>query len=289
MEMAVQNSNYFAQRSAILATKHGKEAVIAPLLDDAFGLIVTVPPAFDSDRFGTFTRDIDRPASQLETARLKALAALDGTDATIAIASEGTFAPHPSLPFLPCDRELVVLIDREHNLELVGETLSTATNFNHTTIATVDTAIAFAKKIGFPSHGLVLMPDPTAKTQPDLVKGICTWDELTAAATRFLATYGRAHLETDMRAMHNPTRMQVIRQATQDLIRKAQSQCPQCHTPGFAIATRTPGLPCELCGSPTQQVLSVQLVCDRCGFAQTQLFPAGVQTADPMVCDYCNP
>jgi hypothetical protein len=38
----------------------------------------------------------------------------------VGIASEGSFGPHPSLPFAALDRELVLLIDRETGLELVG-------------------------------------------------------------------------------------------------------------------------------------------------------------------------
>jgi predicted Zn-ribbon and HTH transcriptional regulator len=281
--------SYFAQRQAILATMHQKEKAIAPLLKQSLDIDVIVPPNFDSDRFGTFTRDVDRPAGQLETARIKALAALEVMAATIAIASEGSFSPHPALPFLPCDRELVVLIDPQNDLEIVGEAISTETNFSHAAIASLEDALKFAQKIGFPSHGLVVMPDAKAKDPQQLIKGITTEPQLIQAVTQMLEAFGQAHLETDMRAMHNPTRMKVIQQATQDLIRKATSHCPSCQSPGFAVVERRSGLPCELCSHLTDQTLAVIYRCPKCQFEQAEMYPNGIQFADPMYCDFCNP
>jgi len=275
-------------RRAVLATMHRKEIAIAPLLQQELGVEVIVPPGFDSDRFGTFTRDVERPADQVETARLKALAAIEMTGETLAIASEGSFAPHPAMPFIPCDREVVLLIDRQHDLELVGEALSTRTNFNHAAIASVDEAFAFAKKIGFPSHGLILMSDADSKNTHSIIKGITTETQLIDAVNQLLTIFGHAHIETDMRAMHNPTRMKVIEQATQDLIRKAKQPCPQCSYPGFDVVEQRRGLPCELCAHPTDHVLASIYTCKKCGYEQPLMFPQG-QFADPMYCEYCNP
>ncbi|MDX2242869.1 MAG: DUF6671 family protein [Leptolyngbyaceae cyanobacterium bins.302] len=280
---------YFAQRQAVLATMHRKEITIAPLLKQELGIDVMVPSNFDSDRFGTFTRDVERPANQVETARQKALAAMELTGDTIGIASEGTFAPHPAMPFLPCDREIVVLIDRQHNLELVGEAISTETNFSHAAIASLEQALAFAKKANFPSHGLVVMPSADSKKTHTIIKGITTEAQLIETISQMLETFGSAHLETDMRAMHNPTRMNVIQQATQDLIRKAKQQCPNCRLPGFAVVEQRSGLPCDLCGHPTNQILASIYACKKCGFEQPILFPNQTQFADPMFCEFCNP
>ena len=61
----------WAGRTAVLATMHGKEAAIAPVLARFTGLRVAVPNGFDSDRFGTFSRDIPRAGSALDAARAK--------------------------------------------------------------------------------------------------------------------------------------------------------------------------------------------------------------------------
>lgn len=282
-------ATYFAQRQAVLATMHRKEEAIAPLLKQELGMDVVVPSNFDSDRFGTFTRDVERPANQIETAKQKAFAAMELTGDSIAIASEGTFAPHPALSFLPCDREIVVLIDRQHDLELVGEAISTETNFSHAAIASLDQAFAFAKKANFPSHGLVVMPDADSKNPHPIIKGITTEAQLVATIAQMLEVFGSVHLETDMRAMYNPTRMQVIRQATQDLIRKAKQHCPNCSLPGFDVVEQRFGLPCGLCSRPTTQILASIYVCKKCSFEQPILFPNNTQFADPMFCEFCNP
>jgi hypothetical protein len=62
----------FCDRVGVLATMHQKERVIAPLLERELGIKVVVPQNFDTDAFGTFTREIKRPGDQLQAARLKA-------------------------------------------------------------------------------------------------------------------------------------------------------------------------------------------------------------------------
>lgn len=98
---------------AVIATMHGKEPVIAEALAP-LALAYAAPPAgFDTDRFGTFTRDVARAGGQLDAARAKANAALAANpQARVAIASEGAFGPHPELPLLPGGHELVLLLDR---------------------------------------------------------------------------------------------------------------------------------------------------------------------------------
>lgn len=110
-----------AGRTAVLATMHHKERVIAPLLARFLGLQVQVPPGFDSDRFGTFSRDVARTGSALEAARAKIAAGFAQLpEARVGLASEGSFGPHPELPFVSMGLELVLLIDRDSGLELAG-------------------------------------------------------------------------------------------------------------------------------------------------------------------------
>jgi hypothetical protein len=270
---------------------HRKEQAIAPRLESALGVHAHVPAEFNTDSFGTFTRDVQRPADQIATARLKAKAALELTGETLAIASEGSFGPHPQIPFVPCDRELVVLIDLEHNLEIVGQAISTDTNYRSQTIRSIDEAFAFAQAIDFPAHGLVVMPTAKGAAASTIVKGITTESSLTAAVETALShsPTGAVHIETDMRAHFNPTRMKVIAEATEDLLRAIAQRCPTCDAPGFAIVRRNPGLPCAWCKTPTLLTLSVTYRCQRCDFAKIENFPDGQSTADPGNCSYCNP
>ena len=64
-----------AGKIAVLATMHGKERVIAPLVETRLGLRVRLPGAFDTDRFGTFSGEVKRAGSQIEAARVKIAAA----------------------------------------------------------------------------------------------------------------------------------------------------------------------------------------------------------------------
>jgi len=61
----------FVNRVAVLATMHHKEKVIAPIIEQELGIKVIVPQDFDTDRFGTFTREVKRTGNQIEAARLK--------------------------------------------------------------------------------------------------------------------------------------------------------------------------------------------------------------------------
>ena len=107
--------------SAVLATMHGKDRVIAPLLERDLGLRVELALGLNTDRFGTFSREIERKGSQLDAARAKIGAAFENAPyVRVGIASEGSFGPHPHIPFLALDRELILLIDRETVLELIG-------------------------------------------------------------------------------------------------------------------------------------------------------------------------
>jgi DNA-directed RNA polymerase subunit RPC12/RpoP len=281
----------FDNRVAILATKRHKEKAIAPILEQELGIQVIVPQDFDTDRFGTFTRDVKRIGNQLEAARLKADTILSLTNETLALASEGTFGPHPSNPFVPCNRELVILLDKKNQVEIIGQAVSIETNFSHRVIKNTQEAYEFADKVGFPEHAVVVMLHPSSENQEEIIKGINTTEQLVEAVTFALkrSKTGEIHIETDMRALYNPTRMKNIARATHDLIQKIRNACPNCDFPGFDVFSRKRGLPCAYCLSPTELTLAVTYKCQKCGFFKDVMFPDGIQEADPSLCNYCNP
>jgi hypothetical protein len=49
-----------------------------------------------------------------------------------------------------------------------------------------------------------------------------------------LEKFNNLYVETDMRAMYNPSRMTVIQNATKKLVEKINSCC-HCNIPGFGI------------------------------------------------------
>ncbi|WP_036535914.1 DUF6671 family protein [Neosynechococcus sphagnicola] len=280
---------WFHQKSGVLATMHRKEQAIAPILKHHLGIEVVVPLGLNTDEFGTFTRDIKRPGDQLNAAQLKAEKALALTGLTLAFASEGSFGPHPSLPLLISDHEIVLMRDRDQGIEVIGQALSTTTNYGHQYVTTLEAALAFAQKIGFSDHGLVAMSDAEQIQSSQIFKGVTRESELVEIVTWLLKKFGQAYLETDMRAMHNPTRMKVIAEATQNLIHNLSQRCPQCGCPGYTAVEHKTGLPCALCGFPTDLKLASTHRCQKCDFSQLMYFPNGQEFADPAQCLYCNP
>ena len=280
---------FFANRVGVLATMHRKEKAIAPILEQELGIKLQIPENFNTDRFGTFTRDRDRLGDQRSTARLKAASALELTGESLAIASEGSFGPHPGFPMIACNCELIILVDRFHNLEIFGQEISLETNYRHTTVCSLEEAQIFAQTIGFPEHGLVVMPHASTKNPNEIVKGIVSEAQLLTVVTEALRRSPTLHLETDMRALYNPTRMNVIAKATNNLVTAIQSTCPNCAYPGFEPVEYQPGLPCALCHFPTALTRVAIHYCQHCGFRQEKLFPDGIEAADPAQCPYCNP
>lgn len=276
---------------AILATKHGKERVMGPLLNEALGLRVECTPGLDTDQFGTFSREIPRTGTPLDAARAKIAAAFEySPQARVGLASEGSFGPHPTIPFVPLGVELVLLQDRETGFELTGHDATLETNFCHTVVTDVAGALAFSERSGFPAHGLIVIGSADGLPAPDvaLVKDVLDRGTLEAVVRNVLAKSGAAVVETDMRAHRNPTRMRAIERATADLVRRYQSRCPACHHRGFDVTEWVPGLPCASCGAPTRDIQDHILSCSSCGHRETRRASLST-TADPGRCDYCNP
>lgn len=275
---------------AILATMHAKERVIGPIVERFLGLRLEVAAGLDTDAFGTFSRDVERTGSPLEAARAKIAAVFEGRpDLQVGLASEGSFGPHPQIPFCALGSEIVVLIDRSTGLELVGRHATLNTNFSHAVVVDLQEGLVFAERVGFPDHGVIVMGYRDGRPAPllALIKDAVTWDALGAALERLIAETGSAFIETDMRAHRNPRRMRAIKRATIDLVRRARSPCPQCDRPGYGLIERLPGRPCSDCGEPTHLIRAEVLACAGCGWrVERAVDPA---TASPGSCGQCNP
>lgn len=279
--------HFFEGRRLLIATQHGKEQVIAPLVEKSLGVTALTPDDFDTDLLGTFTGEVERGDDPLATLRKKCQMALDRYGYDLAIANEGSFGPHPSAWFAGADDELIILIDRQQGLEIIERELSLQTNLAGETITSENALRTFADKVLFPSHRLILRRDATSTT--GLVKGIGDWDTLLTAWRQTMEQHGCAYVETDMRAHHNPTRMKVIERATEKLLEKVHTRCPSCEAPGFGIVRAVKGLPCSLCHQPTQSTLAYVCQCAKCGHEAERRHPHGKTQEDPMYCNYCNP
>jgi hypothetical protein len=92
----------FQGRSLVVATMHGKESVIGPLLQQSLGVNVATAAGLNTDTFGTFSGEVERTVSPIAAARLKCDAAQALTGASLVLASEGSFGAHTGNGFCSC-------------------------------------------------------------------------------------------------------------------------------------------------------------------------------------------
>lgn len=277
----------FKNRKLVIATKHKKEQVIQPLLEQSIGVECVLPDSFDTDQLGTFSGEVERKLDPLQTARLKCKMAMDETGCDLGVASEGSFGQHPSIIFASADDEIVILSDRKNNLEIIGRKISTDTNFDGKEVKTVEEGKNFALEHGFPGHAMILRK---CQQENELIyKNINKEKELISRLEELLRDFESVWIETDMRAMYNPKRMNVIAQATEDLLDNIINCCPICDTPGFQVDEVESGLPCGLCSLPTRSTLAFKFKCSGCDFEERKYYPHSKKKEDPMYCDMCNP
>ena len=276
-------------RTAVIATMHGKERWIGPVLERGLGVKTLVPEEFDTDQFGTFTREVKRVGDQWEAARAKARAAMAYTKLDLAIASEGSFGPDPRLPLITSGLELVLLVDGKHDLEIAGLYCSTNVNVQHATVCSADEAVATALGWDFPEQGVIVRQ--SASSDRGMEKEARREAELRAAVERLLRWpwVCSVYLETDLRAHRHPKRQANISAAAEDLVNNCWSRCPQCDTPGFIIVDTNFGRPCSDCGRATDLPVALVYQCGRCGYTETRPVPEVSTFANPADCSYCNP
>jgi hypothetical protein len=278
---------FFKGRTLVIASMHRKEEVLKPLLEQGLEITVQVAEGLNTDLLGTFSGEVARLADPLSTARKKCELALDLSGCDLALASEGSFGPHPAAFILPANEEWLLLVDRKNNLEIYARHLSLETNFSGQEFHNLEELEAFASKVGFPSHGLILRKSKEELT--GMLKGIRDPTLLRTSAEQLLENQNSGYVETDMRAMFNPSRMQIIGETAQLLLQKLNSRCPSCQVPGFSVTSAEPGLPCSLCGTPSSATLAHLLVCSHCQHEEKVSFPNGKKTEDPQYCQVCNP
>jgi len=277
---------YSGQKIALL-TQHGKEQVIAPVLDPVLGCRVLRVANYDTDLMGTFTREIPRVGMQIEAARKKARMGMNLSGLPLGLASEGSFGPDPFVGAFPWNLELLIFIDDLRNLEILGVSQNKG-NFFHLLASEWTAVETFARGAGFPNQHLVMRPE--GENDSRIRKGITTWTDLENAFKWALeeSENGQVFLETDARAHANPVRMENIRLASEDLLRKIRSICPVCGTPGFWVIERIPGLPCGNCGGNTQEILAEVHGCLKCDH-RVKHERTDQKHANPAHCNYCNP
>ena len=104
-----------------------------------------------------------------------------------------------------------------------------------------------------------------------------------------LQKYKKLQIETDMRAMNNPTRMNVIEILAKKLVTRIMDRCPECTYPGFGEMQPVGKLLCGTCGEQTNLYAQQKIICKYCNYNQIKKRPDGLETSPPDYCNYCNP
>lgn len=276
---------YYQNQLILLASKHKKEKAIALPFMNRLSCTLKVHD-FDTDKFGTFTGEIARTHSPYKTCVLKATTAAKQFNYTYSVASEGSFGPHPLFPFIPSAHELMVFIDRKYNWVIAEQLVSQKTNYAMLTINKNSNIDDFLTQVKFPSHALTLQ---IASNNHVIAKGINDLDVLTQHLNNSFKTINEIILATDMRAMMNPTRMEVIGELADKLALRISTPCAKCASPGFGFKTTKGKLPCNYCGSSTSLYAEEVWGCIICDHEEYKQRKDGLIEADPKFCSYCNP
>lgn len=278
---------YYQGKPLIVATKHHKEKVIGPIFQQEFGFQYLASDRLDTDLMGTFSGEVERIGSPIEVAREKCQKAMEIHGIDVAISSEGSLGVHPQYLFVPAATEILMFKDRVNDIEITVQLITTETNFSGIEIKAMDELPSFLEQVKFPSHALIIK-----KSREDvdpIEKGIMDESRLYELVDTYLKSFGSCMLETDMRAMNNPTRMNQIKKLTYQLVEKINSFCPQCSFPGFSIMEVQRGLLCSQCFRPTSSIFKSIYRCQKCLYEEEKFYPAARYLEDPMYCDYCNP
>lgn len=273
-------------RTIAIATKHKKENVIAPILKRELNLYSKVPN-IDTDQLGTFSGEIERVLTPVDSARKKCALAIDHTGLDLAISSEGSFGSHPTVFLANANEEIVLMLDRKNHREYIGRSLTTDTNLSGAYVKNINEAYQFCENIGFPEHAIIIKDREEHFTIA--FKGIQQIEEVKTKVFQLLKSQNSVWLETDMRACFNPTRMKNIEKATLNLVERIQSCCPQCNLPGFWKVEAIRGLQCKDCHRPTNSIKAHIYGCDSCKYEEVRNHHQPEKHEDPTYCDYCNP
>ena len=281
----------YAGQRAVLATMHGKGTAIAPAFRDVLRMRLDTAVDLDTDALGTFTGEIPRAGNILDTAIAKARLGMAAAGLPIGIASEGSYGPHPLVPFMAGGVELMVLVDDRRGIVVSEHLIEDAPVFGHALAACPAELEDFLKRHRFPSHALIVRPNlgatPTARIHKGVRDRRVLADAVADAATASLD--GKALVEADMRAHMNPTRMASIARLARILAARMATRCPACGSPGFGRVDVEAGLPCEACEAPTARVHHEVLGCAACAHRAQRARSDGRTHAEAGECDLCNP
>jgi hypothetical protein len=262
-------------------TNHNKAPLVADSLADS-GFDVLTVDSFDTDRLGTFSREVSRTSSAHETALTKARLATQLAGTRYGLGSEGSFGRDPYLGMLPWDNELLCWWDAHLGYAVYASQGGSDTNYAQRWVTSLADAQAFATQAGFPEHALII----GQAGDSIFCKAVQDPAQLEQTVTALLEKHDQVWLETDMRAHLNPRRQALIRRAANQLAMRLAISCPACQAAGYSVQQLQPGLACLACDYPTSQTLNEHWLCGACGHTETN---TRTGFAEPQHCPQCNP
>jgi hypothetical protein len=267
-----------------MPTKHDKARLVTKHFNEILGMQVQ-EVVVDTDVFGTFSGEIERAGTPLETAIKKARVGIETTSKPFAIASEGSVGPDPIFGLVNANIETMVFVDDELGIQ-VHETIKSneIVAFSTTTLK-MDLGI-FLEKADFPNHALIVKPHHGTGS----IKGVRTLQELEDAIlkARDSSSDGEAIIESDLRAMCSPSRQKNISTVALKLVQRLSVTCPDCQTPGWGLKSYIRGVECSQCGDLSEDAINREIMgCFRCDY--TALGAVINLTLDPARCMSCNP
>lgn len=292
----------YCEQKVSLATQHGKERAIARPFHFALGLKVVTTDNLDTDTLGTFTGEVERIGTSHEVCERKARLGMATTRLPFGIASEGSFGPHPFIPFIAAGIEIMTFVDDEREIVISEDLITEETNYKYCEVHDIKELANWLPIVGFPSHALIVRPNSMiseSQDSPDasntlgasIKKGISSIDKLESAIEQAAAQSndGVARIETDMRAHFNPTRMSSIRKLAFKLARRIATTCTSCASPGWGQTGTIKGLPCQHCDTPTEMTRFEMFSCVACDHREQRPRRDGLQVSPQQYCPYCNP
>lgn len=268
-----------------LATKHGKLAQIAPefasLRDWQIELF-----EIDTDVYGTFSGEVPRLLTPRDAAIEKARAGALHAGFDFGLASEGTIGPHPQIPFINSDVEVMAFVDLKSDFAIVETLVSSQIQAYASTVnreTNLDDVIA---KLDLPAHAANVTINIDGERQ--FKKGIHQPEELLRLVADALGQSATVEVENDFRAMSSPSRQANIAALAEKLAARIDSHCPACKQIGWGSVGFEYGLPCSDCFEVVSSVAhSEKLGCVTCD--HSELRSLGRDSVDPARCEHCNP
>lgn len=275
----------------VFSTAHHKDKILEKEFMDSLNIKFYVPKNLDTDKFGTFTGEVQRSSDLKEVLRQKAYYGLLNTDRNIVISSEGSFGPDPLNPFLFCNQENLLLMDQKNKIEIFASHRSYETSYSFSNLNSRSDLEDFLAKNPIESQPVVLKLFKDCNDQSLIFKGIDNKKLAYEVFDDLFSIKSSVWVESDLRAHMNVKRQSVIKACGIKLLEKILSLCPKCTLPGFSITKGFGRLACIDCGFLSEYPSHDVWTCAdlNCNYEKQELRLDGVISLEPKYCSYCNP